>query len=243
MINWLLWLWNALVHSPGWVAHTLNPLLHIPVPPNREWLVVGALALLSSVIAYVQYVARGELSRRFASFEFARTPPEAMTIFADWRAGGRFAARLTIVLDFFFLLFFGLLCAYLSFWAAKSIPYDGWAQLVWLAAAGVVIGLIALLSIFAGWIENWAMWMTIRALVKQKKIRFTYVTALLATIKYVGFSIAIAFLLFRFQYFLYDIINDKLGQFFVNWTGVTFLLLTGIAGLRMLRASAPSTHH
>ena len=36
-------------------------------------LVVGSLALLSFGIAYVQYVVRGELSRRFASFEFART--------------------------------------------------------------------------------------------------------------------------------------------------------------------------
>ena len=76
---------------------------------------------------------------------------------------------------------------------------------------------------------------TIIALVKQKQTRTIYFTSVVATIKYVGFSIAIAFLLFRFEYFIYD----QLGAF-ANWIGITFFfVLTGIAGLRMLRASAP----
>jgi hypothetical protein len=235
---WLVRMIDALSHVAERLAHASNLLSYIltHVPAYRQWLVVGPLALLSFGIAYIQYFTRRELSRHFASFEFARTRAAAITIFEEWRAGGRFAAQVSIVLDFFFLLFFGLLFAYLSFWAANSI-LSGPAQVVWLAAIGVVVGWITLLAMLAGWIENWAMLVTIIALAKQKKrIRTIYFTAVVAMIKYVGFSIAIAFLLFRFQYFIYD----KLGPSFANWIGIPFfLLLTGVAGMRMLRASAP----
>jgi hypothetical protein len=237
--KWLARMVNALPHVAERLTNAFNPLSHVHY--HRQWVVVGSLALLSFGIAYVQYVVRGELSRRFASFEFARTAGRAINIFDEWRADGRFAAQFAIVLDFFFLLFFGLLFSYFSFWAANSIlggPEERPEKVVWLAAIGVVIGWIALLAMLAGWFENGAMLVTITALGKQKDPKTIYFTALLATIKYVGFSIAIAFLLFRFEYFIYDIC-DQLAPFIAKWIGATLLLLaTGIAGLRMLRASA-----
>ena len=246
---WFVRMMDVLSHVTERLANAFNPLSNVLPHVHRQWLVVGPLALLSFGIAYVQFGARRELSSRFASFEFARTHAAATTIFEQWRTGGRFvAAQFSIVLDFFFLLFFGSLFAYFSFWAAYSI-LSGAVQVVWLAAIGVAIGWITLLAMLAGWIENWAMLVTIIALGKQKQTPAAYLTAVLATIKYVGFSVAIAFLLFRFQYFLYDS-YEQLGPYFAMWIGVNWivvnsigitflLLLTGIAGLRMLRASAP----
>lgn len=250
IVERLVQMMKVLSHLTERLAHASNLLSYVltHIPSYRQWLVIGPLALLSLGIAYVQYVVRRELSRRFASFEFARTRAAAITIVNEWQADGRFAAQFAIVLDFFFLLFFGLLFAYLSFWAANSI-LSGPVQVVWLAAIGVLAGWIALLAMLAGWIENWAMLVTIIALAKQKKrIRTIYFTSVVATIKYTGFSIAVAFLLFRFEYFIYDS-YAQLGPYFANWIGVNrvvanwigitfFLLLTGIAGLRMLRASA-----
>src|SRR5205807_3930991 len=165
---------EILSHLAERLVRAFNPLSH--VPSHRQWLVAGSLALLSFGIAYVQYVVRGELSRRFASFEFARTRPAAITILGEWRASGRFAAQFAIVLDFFFLLFFGLLFAYFCFWAANSI-LSGPVQVRWLAAIGVVVGWITLLAMLSGWIENWAMLVTIIALVKQKQTRTIYFTS------------------------------------------------------------------
>ena len=92
------------------------------------------------------------------NFEFAGSQSRAAQIVSEWGAKGRSAAHLSLVLDYGYMLSYGLLFALAGFAVRDTARVRGWRRL---AAIGVVVPLFALAAATFDATENVALLLTL----------------------------------------------------------------------------------
>jgi hypothetical protein len=88
------------------------------------------------------------------AFEFAGSQSRAAQIMAEWGATGRSAAHLSLVLDYGYMLSYGLFFALASFAVRDTARSRGWSRM---AAIGVVVPFFALAAAAFDASENVAL--------------------------------------------------------------------------------------
>jgi hypothetical protein len=91
-------------------------------------------------------------------FEFARTQRRAAQIMAEWGGKGRSAAHLSLVLDYGYMLSYGLFFAIAGFAVRNGARARGWR---WLAAGGAFVPFFALAAAVFDASENVALLLTL----------------------------------------------------------------------------------
>jgi hypothetical protein len=91
-------------------------------------------------------------------FEFAGSRPRAAQIIAEWGPKGRSAAHLSLVLDYGYMLSYGLFFALAGFAVRDTARARGWTRL---AAIGVVVPFFALAAATFDATENVALLLTL----------------------------------------------------------------------------------
>jgi hypothetical protein len=91
-------------------------------------------------------------------FEFAGSRSRAAQIKAEWGAEGRSAAHLSLVLDYGYMLSYGLFFAFAGFAVRDTARARGWRRL---AALGVVVPFLALVAATFDASENVALLLTL----------------------------------------------------------------------------------
>jgi hypothetical protein len=91
-------------------------------------------------------------------FEFAGSRARAAQITAEWGARGRNAAHLSLVLDYGYMLSYGLFFALAGFATRNLARARGWRRV---AAAGVVVPFFALAAAVFDAVENVALLLTL----------------------------------------------------------------------------------
>lgn len=91
-------------------------------------------------------------------FEFAGSRSRAAQIVADWGAKGRSAAHLSLLLDYGYMLSYGLFFAFAGFAVRDTARARGWHCL---AALGVVVPFLALAAATFDASENVALLLTL----------------------------------------------------------------------------------
>jgi hypothetical protein len=91
-------------------------------------------------------------------FEFAGSRSRAAQIKAEWGAEGRSAAHLSLVLDYGYMLSYGLFFAFAGFAVRDTARGAGWRRL---AALGVVVPFLALAAATFDASENVALLLTL----------------------------------------------------------------------------------
>lgn len=91
-------------------------------------------------------------------FEFARSQSRAAQIVGEWGAKGRSAAHLSLVLDYGYMLSYGLFFALAGFAVRDTARARGWRRL---AAIGVVVPFFALAAATFDASENVALLLTL----------------------------------------------------------------------------------
>jgi hypothetical protein len=92
------------------------------------------------------------------AFEFAGTQSRAAQIMAEWGAKGRSAAHLSLMLDYGYMLSYGLLFALAGFAIRDAARARGWLRL---AAIGAVVPFFALAAAAFDATENVALLFTL----------------------------------------------------------------------------------
>ncbi|MGN6372730.1 MAG: hypothetical protein ACTHM1_07030 [Solirubrobacteraceae bacterium] len=101
------------------------------------------------------HVSRGPT---ILSFEFAGSHARAARIVGEWGPKGRSAAHLSLVLDYGYMLSYGLFFALAGFAVRDTARVRGWRRV---AAAGVVIPFFALAAAVFDATENVALLLTL----------------------------------------------------------------------------------
>jgi hypothetical protein len=91
-------------------------------------------------------------------FEFAGSRSHAAQIMAEWGAKGRSAAHLSLVLDYGYMLSYGLFFALAGFVVRDTARARGWARL---SAIGVAVPFFALAAAAFDAMENVALLLTL----------------------------------------------------------------------------------
>jgi hypothetical protein len=92
------------------------------------------------------------------AFEFAASSSRAAEILSEWETEGHSAAHLSLLLDYGYILSYGLFFALAGFATRDSAQARGWPRL---AAAGAVVPLLALAVAAFDAIENVALLLTL----------------------------------------------------------------------------------
>lgn len=92
------------------------------------------------------------------AFEFAGSRARAAQIMAEWGSKGRSAARLSLLLDYGYMLSYGLFFALAGFAVRDSARAGGWRRL---AAVGAVVPFFALAAACFDASENVALLLTL----------------------------------------------------------------------------------
>jgi hypothetical protein len=140
------------------------------------------------------HVSRGP---RVLDFEFAGSQSRAAQIIAEWGTKGRSAAHLSLVLDYGYMLSYGLFFCLAGFAVRDIARARGWRRL---AAVGVVVPFFALAAAMFDASENVALLFTLAG--KGGSFAPPFATVC-STIKFTLISIAILYVLcglaFRFR--------------------------------------------
>ena len=102
----------------------------------------GALLVFSTALmVFVDLPLRGEAAPwGIVSFEVAGTPHRALAILLEWKSKSALGhAKLSLIIDFVYLLIYGLFFSMLAIWVAKRLDEQSWgARAAWAAtlAAG-----------------------------------------------------------------------------------------------------------
>ncbi len=128
---------------------------------NRRWLQLVVLGV--ATVAFTVILELGDPSHvshgpTILDFEFAGSRSRAVQIIAEWGARGRSAAHLSLVLDYGYMLSYGLFFALAGFAVRDLARASGWHRL---AAAGVVVPYFALAAAVFDAIENVALLLTL----------------------------------------------------------------------------------
>lgn len=100
------------------------------------------VALSTALMAFLDVPLQGEAAPwGIVSFELAGTPQRALAILLEWRSKSALGhAKLSLIADFFYLLFYGTFFSLLAIWVGKRLQEATWSvRAAWAAtlAAGL----------------------------------------------------------------------------------------------------------
>lgn len=122
-------------------------------------------------------------------FEFAASHARAAQIMSEWGSKGRHAAHLSLILDYGYMLSYGLFFALAGFAVRDSARARGWLRL---AAVGVIVPFFAIAAAMFDASENVALLFTLAGNGGSFGPRFATVCS---TIKFTLIGIAILYVL------------------------------------------------
>ena len=108
---------------------------------KRALILLGIATVAFTVILELIDPSRVSHGPTILDFEFAGSSSRAAQIKAEWGAKGRSAAHLSLLLDYGYILSYGLFFALAGFAIRDSVRVRGWQRL---AAIGVVVPFFAL---------------------------------------------------------------------------------------------------
>jgi hypothetical protein len=137
-----------------------------PQPSSTTWGLDRKHALIVLGIATVAFTVIIELidpshvshGPTILAFEFAGSRSHAAQIMAEWGAQGRSAAHLSLLIDYAYMLSYGLFFALAGFAVRDAARARGWRRL---AAVGVVVPFFALAAAMFDASENVALLLTL----------------------------------------------------------------------------------
>jgi hypothetical protein len=200
------------------------------VPPHLRWIVLLSLVVVVFVmVLWIVVVLAKGLKPRPIALEFARTRATATEILQGWGLL-RGNARRVVVANFFLIPSYVALSLYVCFLAASSL---GSYPVAWLVARiGELLGWFAVGAGLLHILENGALLRTLR---RGPTDGLVAVTKFCARVKYVILAVVGAFLVFRFEYFVYELTETKI-QYFPFWISMLLLtVLTFVLGIHCLR--------
>jgi hypothetical protein len=124
------------------------------------------------------------------AFEFAGSRSRAAHIMAEWGAKGRSAAHLSLILDYGYMLSYGLFFCLAGFAIRDAAREHGWRRL---AAAGIIVPFFALAAAAFDATENVALLLTLAGKGGSFAPPFA---AICSTIKFALIGIAILYVVF-----------------------------------------------
>jgi hypothetical protein len=159
------------------------------LPRKHALILLGIATVAFTVILELvdpSHVSRGPT---ILDFEFAGSRSHAAQIMAEWGAKGRSAAHLSLLLDYGYMLSYGLFFCLADFAVRDTARERGWRRL---AAIGVVVPFFALAAAAFDATENVALLLTLAG--KGGSFAPLFATVC-STIKFVLIGIAILYVL------------------------------------------------
>jgi hypothetical protein len=125
-------------------------------PPHRKpaLIVLGMATVAFTVLLELIDPSHVSNGPTILAFEFARTPSRAAQIMAEWGANGRSTAHLSLVLDYGYMLSYGLFFALAGFAVRDTARARGWTRF---AAIGAIVPFFALAAAAFDATENVAL--------------------------------------------------------------------------------------
>ncbi len=125
---------------------------------KRALIVFGAVTVAFTVILELIDPSQVSSGPGILSFEFAGSRSDASQIMTEWGAKGRSPAHLSLVLDYGYMLSYGLFFALAGFAVRDTSRARGWQRL---AAIGLVVPFFALAAAAFDASENVALLLTL----------------------------------------------------------------------------------
>lgn len=131
----------------------------IAMPSRKQALVVlGILTVALTVILELIDPSHISHGPSIIAFEFAASKSRAAQIVAEWGPKGRSAAHLSLVLDYAYMLSYGLFFTLAGFAVGDTARARGWRRI---AAVGTVVPFFAIAAAGFDAIENVALLLTL----------------------------------------------------------------------------------
>jgi hypothetical protein len=156
---------------------------------KRALILLGIATVAFTVILELIDPSHVSHGPRILDFEFASTRSRAAQIMAEWGLKGRSAAHLSLLLDYGYMLSYGLFFALAGFAVRDTARARGWPRL---AALGTVVPFFALTAASFDASENVALLLTLGGNGGDLAPPFA---AVCSTIKFTLISIAILYAL------------------------------------------------
>jgi hypothetical protein len=125
---------------------------------KRALILLGIATVAFTVILELIDPSHVSHGATILDFEFARTQRRAAQVMAEWGGKGRSAAHLSLVLDYGYMLSYGLFFALAGFAVRDGARARGWR---WLAAGGAFVPFFALAAAVFDASENVALLLTL----------------------------------------------------------------------------------
>jgi hypothetical protein len=129
-----------------------------PLRRKQALIVLGIATVAFTVILELIDPAHVSSGPTILAFEFARSSSRAAQIMAEWGAKGRSAAHLSLLLDYGYMLFYGMFFCLAGFAIRDTARARGWRRL---AAVGVLVPFFALAAAAFDASENVALMLTL----------------------------------------------------------------------------------
>ena len=130
----------------------------VPLRRKQALIVLGIATVAFTMILEVIDPSHVSHGPSILAFEFAGSQSRAAQIIAEWGPKGRSAAHLSLVLDYGYMLSYGLFFALAGFAVRDTARARGWRRL---AAIGVVVPFFALAAATFDVTENVALLLTL----------------------------------------------------------------------------------
>ncbi len=123
------------------------------VPAKRRWLLVllGTATLAFTVAGALPTPVRGAAHPSILAFEFAGNKARAAQIMAEWGPKGRDAARISLWIDYGYMLSYGAFFTLAGLAIRDLARHRGWRRL---AAAGLILPFFAAIAAMFDATEN-----------------------------------------------------------------------------------------
>lgn len=132
---------------------------YLSINRKRALVVLGAATVGFTIALYLlDPHTRGAGGPEIVGFEFAGSRSRAAQIMVEWGAEGRRLARLGLLLDYGYMLFYGLFFALAGFAIRDTARARGWRRM---AKAGIVVPYLALAAACFDASENAALLLTL----------------------------------------------------------------------------------
>ncbi len=163
---------------------------HPSINRKRALAVLGAATLGFTILLYLLDPHTQGTGPEIAAFEFAGSSSRAAQIMAEWGVDGRHLAHLGLLLDYSYMLSYGLFFALAGFAVRDTARARGWQRM---AKAGIVVPYFALVAACFDASENVALLLTLGGHGGRFAPPFA---AVCSSIKWALISIAILYVLF-----------------------------------------------
>lgn len=129
-------------------------------PPHRKpaLIVLGIATVAFTVLLELIDPSHVSSGPTILAFEFARTQSRATQIIAEWGTSGRSSAHLSLLLDYGFMLSYGLFFALAGLAVRDTARARGWARMT---AVGAIVPFFALAAAIFDASENVALLLTL----------------------------------------------------------------------------------